>query len=101
VTGLTRSPSLPQLPTIAEAGLAGFEMNPWFGVLAPAGTPPDILAKLNAELVRSLRSSEMAAQFARQGVEAAYCTPDEFSALIGSDLKKWSKVIADAGIKGE
>jgi tripartite-type tricarboxylate transporter receptor subunit TctC len=101
VTGLTRSPSLPQLPTIAEAGLAGFEMNPWFGVLAPAGTPPDILARLNAELVRSLRSSEMAAQFARQGVEAAYCTPDEFSALIGSDLKKWSKVIADAGIKGE
>jgi tripartite-type tricarboxylate transporter receptor subunit TctC len=101
VTGLTRSPSLPQVPAIAEAGLAGFEMNPWFGVLAPAGTPPDVLAKLSAELVRSLRSSDIAAQLARQGVEAAHCTPEEFSALISSDLKKWSKVIADAGIKGE
>jgi tripartite-type tricarboxylate transporter receptor subunit TctC len=101
VTSLERSPSLPQLPTIAEAGLAGYEMNPWFGILAPAGTSQAVVTKLNAELVRILRSSDVAAQLAAQGVEPAHCTPAEFSALIESDLRKWSKVIADAGIKGE
>lgn len=101
ITSLERSPTLPKVPTIAEAGLPGFEMNPWFGVLGPAGIPPDIVAKLNAELVRILRSGEVAAQFAAQGVDPAHSTPAQFAAVIKSDLEKWGKVIAQAGIKSE
>jgi tripartite-type tricarboxylate transporter receptor subunit TctC len=101
VTGLERSPSLPSLLTVSEAGLPGFEMSPWFGVLAPAGTSAEIIGRLNAELVRILRSSDVATQFSAQGVEPAYSTPDEFLGVIKADLKKWGKVIAEAGIKGE
>jgi len=101
VTSAERSPSLPSLPTVAEAGLAGFEMNPWFGVLGPAGMPQDVIARLNVELVRILRSPEIATQFGAQGVEPAHCTPGEFLAVIKSDLNKWGQVIAAAGIKGE
>ena len=101
VTGLQRSPSLPSLPTVNEAGLPGFEMSPWFGVLAPAGTSAEIIARLNGELVRILRSPDVAGQFSAQGVEPAYSTPEEFLALIKADLGKWGKVIAEAGIKGE
>ena len=101
VTGLERSPSLPSLPTVSEAGLPGFEMSPWFGVLAPAGTPREIVMKLNAELVRSLRGPDIAGQFRAQGVEPAHSTPQEFFATIEADLKKWGKVIAEAGIRGE
>ena len=93
--------SLPSLPTVNEAGLPGFEMSPWFGVLAPAGTSAEIIARLNGELVRILRSPDVAAQFSAQGVEPAYSTPEEFLALIKADLGKWGKVIAEAGIKGE
>lgn len=101
VTSLTRSPALPAVPTMVEAGLAGFEMNPWFGILGPAGLPQDIVAKLNAELVRILRSDAFARQLSAQGVDAAHSSPEEFLALIRSDLQQWGKVIADAGIKSE
>jgi tripartite-type tricarboxylate transporter receptor subunit TctC len=101
VSGLERSPSLPHIPTVSEAGLARFEMNPWFGILAPAGTPADIVAKLNAELVRILRAPDMEKQFAAQGVEPAHSTPAEFLSVIKSDLAKWEQVIREAGIKGE
>jgi len=101
VTGLQRSAALPNLPTVSEGGLGGFEMSPWFGVLAPAGTPADIVAKLNQELVKILRSPEVATQLAAQGVEPAHSTPDEFLAVIKGDLQKWGKVIGEAGIKGE
>ncbi|HUP95622.1 MAG TPA: tripartite tricarboxylate transporter substrate binding protein [Burkholderiales bacterium] len=101
VTSLTRSALLPNVPTIAESGLGGFEMNPWFGVLAPAATPPEVIVKLNTELVRILRSPEIAQQFAAQGVEPAHSTAQDFVAVIRADLQKWGKVIQDAGIKGE
>ena len=101
VSGLQRSASLPDMPTISEAGLAGFEMNPWFGVLAPAGTSGEVIARLNVELVRILRDADTAAQFAAQGVEPAHSTPEAFAALIRSDLRKWSGVIREAGIRGE
>ncbi len=101
VTGLERSASLPDLPTVSEAGLGGFEMSPWFGVLAPAGTPDNIVAKLNQELVKILRSADVAKQLAAQGVEAAHSTPEQFLAVIKADLQKWGKVISEEGIKGE
>jgi len=101
VTSAERSPSLPSLPTVAEAGLADFEMNPWFGVLGPAGLPQEVVAKLNGELVRILRSPDIATQFGAQGVEPAHSTPAEFLGVIKSDLAKWGKVITAAGIKAE
>jgi tripartite-type tricarboxylate transporter receptor subunit TctC len=101
VTGMQRSPSLGDLPTVSEAGLPGFEMSPWFGVLAPAGTAGDIVAKLGAELLRILRSPDVVAQFSAQGVDAAHSTPEEFAGVIKADLRKWGKVIAEGGIKGE
>jgi tripartite-type tricarboxylate transporter receptor subunit TctC len=76
-------------------------MNPWFGVLGPAGVPPEIVAKLNAELVRILKSGDIAAQFAAQGVQIAHSSPAQFLVVIQSDLEKWRKVIAEAGIKAE
>ena len=101
VTALQRSPLMPDTPTVSEAGLPGFEMSPWFGVLAPAGTPQEVIAKLNAELVRILRAPDVASQLAAQGVDAAHSTPEEFLAVVRSDLQKWGKVIREAGIKGE
>ena len=101
VSGLQRSPSLPNVPTVSEAGLPGFEMNPWFGVLAPARTPTDVIAKLNSELVRFLSSADVVAMFKEQGVEPAHCTPGDFAAVIKSDLQKWEKVISEAGIPRE
>ncbi|MDB5864471.1 MAG: hypothetical protein JWO70_2277 [Betaproteobacteria bacterium] len=101
VSGTRRSPTLPEVPTVGEAALAGFEMNPWFGVLAPAAVPREIVTKLNAELVRLLRVPEVGALLASQGVEAAYSSPEEFAAVIRSDLRTWPKVIREAGIRGE
>jgi tripartite-type tricarboxylate transporter receptor subunit TctC len=101
VTSLQRSPSLPSVPTMSEAGLVGFEMNPWFGVLAPAATPAEIIAKLNTELVRVLRSPEIVQQLAPHGVDVVHSSPEEFVAVIRGDLQKWGKVIREAGIKGE
>lgn len=101
VSGLERSPSLPHIPTVSEAGLTKFEMSPWFGILAPAGAPADVIGRLNTELVRILRSPDVAQQLAAQGVEPAHSTPSEFLAVIKSDLAKWERVIREAGIKGE
>jgi tripartite-type tricarboxylate transporter receptor subunit TctC len=101
VSSLKRSTLLSTVPTVNEAGLTGFEMNPWFGVLAPAGTPGAVIARLNTEIVRFLGTAEAAKQLAIQGADAAATGTDEFIALIKSDLVKWSKVIQDNGIRGE
>ena len=101
VSSLQRSALMPAVPTVSEAGLTGFEMNPWFGVIAPGGTPATVLAKLNAELTRILRESDIVASLEKQGVDAAHSTPGEFAALIKGDLQKWDKVIQQAGIPRE
>jgi len=101
VTGMQRSPELPDVPTVHEAGLPGYEVNPWYGMLAPAGTPRDIVARLNAEIARIVRLPEISRQFAAQGVEAAASTPEEFAAIIRADLAKWGKVIREIGVRGE
>jgi tripartite-type tricarboxylate transporter receptor subunit TctC len=101
VTGMQRSPELPGVPTVHEAGLPGYDVNPWYGVLAPAGTPRDIIASLNNEIARIVRTPEVGRQFTVQGVEAAVTTPEEYAAIIKADLAKWGKVIRDAGIRGE
>jgi tripartite-type tricarboxylate transporter receptor subunit TctC len=99
VTSLTRSPALPDVPTVAESGFPGFEANGWLGILVPNGTPPDVIAKLNTEIAKVMQSAEMKKQLLAQGVEARVSTPAEFGTLIKSETAKWGKIIADAGIK--
>jgi tripartite-type tricarboxylate transporter receptor subunit TctC len=99
MTSLARSPLAPDLPTLDEAGLKGYEALVWYGLLAPAGTPPDIVARLNTETVKILKMPEIAERFAKLGVVVAPGTPQAFDALIRRDVDKWAKVVKDAGIE--
>ena len=99
VTSAQRSPALPDVPTVAEQGFPGFEANGWLGILVPNGTPPQVIAKLNAEIGKVMQSPEMKKQLLAQGVEARSSTPQQFAELIKSEATKWHKIIADAGIK--
>jgi tripartite-type tricarboxylate transporter receptor subunit TctC len=99
VTSAARSPALPDVPTVAESGFPGFEANGWLGILVPNGTPPDVIAKLNAEIGKVMQSPEMKKQLLAQGVEARVSTPEQFGTFIKSESAKWGKIIADAGIK--
>ncbi len=95
VTTQKRQPAVANIPTMAEAGVPGFEVSGWYGVLAPAGTPQDIVAKINAEIVRLTSSPEVIDQFVKQGLEIFGSTHAQFSARIQADLAKWSKVVRD------
>jgi tripartite-type tricarboxylate transporter receptor subunit TctC len=99
VTSLTRAPALPDVPTVAESGLPGFEASSWFGILAPAGTPPAIVAKLNAEIAKWLATPEAKEQLAKQGANAAGGTPEDFAKHIAAETAKWAKVVKDSGAK--
>jgi tripartite-type tricarboxylate transporter receptor subunit TctC len=101
VTTATRSPAAPQLPTMMEAGVAGFEVAGWYGVLAPAGTPPSIIAKLNKEMVRILHLPAVREHLAADGSEPVGNSPEEFAAHIKSEVAKWRRVVVDADIKAE
>ena len=101
VTTLKRSPLLPQLPTISEVGLRGFDISTWFGIFAPAGTPPDVVAKLNTEIVRILHTPEMKERLAALGAEPIGNKPDEFSAFIKAEIPKYAKVIKASGAKAD
>ncbi len=101
ITGKARLATLPDVPTFAEAGLPEYDFQLWFGVLAPAGTPKDIVDKLSAEIGRILALPDVAQQLAGQGLDVAYRTPDQFSAMIRADLERFGKVIKAAGIKVE
>ena len=99
VTSAARSPALPDVPTVAESGFPGFDANGWLGILVPNGTPPAVIAKLNAELTKVMQSQDMRKALLAQGVEARTSTPEQFGAMIRSETAKWGKIIADAGIK--
>ena len=101
VTGAKRASVAPGIPTIAEAGVPGYEVVQWFGVLAPAHTPRDIIARLHAGIVRVVQDPAIRERFSSDGAETVGSTPEEFAAVIRADLSKWSKVIKDAGIKRE
>ncbi len=101
VTSRKRSGAIPDVPTIAEAGVNGYEAGSWFGFLAPARTPRDIVMKLHGEIVRALSLPEIQERLATLGLDPVGNTPEEFSEQIRSDLAKWKRVVQSAGIQPE
>lgn len=101
VTSATRAASAPDIPTVAEGGLPGYEAVQWYGLLAPAGTPREIIDKLHKETIAILRSPESAKRLAGDGAEVIASTPEEFAAFIKAETVKWAKVVKAAGIQPE
>ncbi|MCE9638776.1 MAG: tripartite tricarboxylate transporter substrate binding protein [Betaproteobacteria bacterium] len=98
-TGVKRMTEYPDVPTVAEAAVPGYAVYTWFGVVAPAGVPKPILARLHTALVQALTSPEMRKQFANQGAEVVANTPAEFNAFLREEVVKWNKVISDSGAR--
>jgi len=101
VTTAQRSSFFPELPTMGEAGVAGYEFSTWYGLLVPARTPAPVVGRLNSETVKALNSPALKQQFAAQGLEPASSTPSEFGAYLKSETAKWAKVIRAANIKSD
>jgi tripartite-type tricarboxylate transporter receptor subunit TctC len=99
VTGAHRSPVLPDVPTVAEAGVAGFEASTWFGVYAPAGTKPEIVEKLNAEILAVLAMPSIRERLTGLGVDLIAEGPQALATLTKSDLAKWGPIVQKAGVK--
>ena len=101
VTGTQRAVLFPSIPTVAESGVPGFEVNVWFGMQLPAGTPKPLVERMNRDIVRILKEPEITKKFRDQGVEVIASTPAAFSQLLQSEVVKWTQVIRDANIKVE
>jgi len=101
VSTAKRSALAPEVPSIAEAGVPGYDLSVWFGVLAPAGTPREILQRLNTEIVRILQSPEVKERFFKQGVDVQTSTPEQFDTFVRSEVGRWAKVIKEAGIRAD
>jgi tripartite-type tricarboxylate transporter receptor subunit TctC len=97
VTTAQRSPALPDVPTIAEAGVPGYEATSWFGLLAPAGTPAPVVTKLNAAILKALADPDVKKKLLEQGAEPAGETPAQFAAFIASETVKWGKIVKQSG----
>ena len=101
ITSAKRFPSLPDLPTIAESGVPGYESISWAGVAVPAGTPKEIVARLHAEIVKVLAMPDIRERFLRDGIETIGSTPEQFSEHIRRERIKWAKVVKDSGAKAD
>ena len=101
VTSAGRSPLLPDVPTLAEAGVSGFEATAWFGFVAPAGTPAPILDRLNAEMVKALNDPAFRADLTAQGIEVVGNSRAEFAKLIADESRKWKHVVEKSGAKAD
>jgi tripartite-type tricarboxylate transporter receptor subunit TctC len=99
VTTAQRSPLVPELPTMAESGLPGFDISTWFGLLAPAGTPPAIVAKWNAAVTKILAAPDLRERLAKQGAQAAPDTPEAFAKFIAAELPKYARIVKASGAK--
>jgi tripartite-type tricarboxylate transporter receptor subunit TctC len=98
-SGKTRSPVLPEVPTVSESGVAGYDAVIWLGIMAPAATPRPIVERLNAEITRIVNAPEMKAAWVRQGAIAMSMTPDEFARYMREDIDKWSRIVKISGAK--
>ncbi len=101
VTGSQRSGLVPELPTIAESGLPGYSVTAWFGLLAPAATPADIVARISAEIMKGFKTAQLKERFAAMGADPVGDTPEQFAAFVKAEMAKWAKVVKAAGIRGE
>ena len=101
VSSPKRLPVLPDIPTMREVGFAGIELDAWFGLVAPAGTPDAVIGKLNAAFVQALRDPGVVQQITDQGAEAVTATPAEFAAFIASEIERMAKIVKSVGVKGE
>jgi tripartite-type tricarboxylate transporter receptor subunit TctC len=99
VTAAARSPLAPQLPTLAEAGVPGYDVEVWFGVVAPARTPKDVIATLNTEINSILALPDVRARFGDQGVRVIGGPPERLGAHLQKEMAKWAKVVKDAGVR--
>jgi tripartite-type tricarboxylate transporter receptor subunit TctC len=100
-TGRERIPGLPDVPTISEAGLPGAQVLIWYGVVAPAATPREVVARLNREIVRVMQLPEVKERFTQQGIDPETSTPEQFGKLVADEYARWTKVIRASGIKME
>jgi tripartite-type tricarboxylate transporter receptor subunit TctC len=98
-TAAKRASALPEVPTMIESGYPGFDMVSWQAVVAPAGTPPEIVARLNAEIVKALQTAQVREGYAKLGVDVLGDTPEQFAAYLRQEQAKWSAIVKDAGIK--
>jgi len=101
VTGQTRAAAAPELPTVIEAGVPGYVVTSWFGVLVPAATPRELIMKLNAELARTMSAPDVRDRLAADGAEPTTGTPEQFGAFLRAEITRWTKVVKDAGIVAE
>ena len=99
VTSARRAPSIPEVPTFIEGGVRDFDVSVWFGLLAPAGTPPDIIGKIHADTVKALATPALVERFKAESLEIVTMQPDEFGAYLRSEIAKWREVIRQANIK--
>lgn len=101
VTGERRATGLPDIPTVAESGVPGYNVTAWYGVAAPAKTPPAAVSRLNTEIVRALNSPDLRQRLVSQGVDPVGTTPEQYTAFVQKEVHKWAKVITAANIKSE
>jgi len=101
ITSAKRSAVLPDLPTIAEAGVPGYEFSSWYGILAPGTTPPSVVAALNGYIVKAARSTEVTERLTKEGAEVIAGTPEQFRSYLGNELKKWPAVLKSSGIRAD
>jgi tripartite-type tricarboxylate transporter receptor subunit TctC len=91
----------PEVPTVDEAGVPGYDVTVWFGILAPAGVPKEIIARLNTEMVKIMRSPEVADRFNKAGVDVVASSSEYFTDFLKSEVARWAKVVQDANIKAD
>ncbi len=101
VSGLRRDAALPDLPTVAESGLPGYDVTGWLGLMVPSATPPDIVTRLNGDVTRTLHLQEIRQRLAAEGVDPVVSTPGDFGAFLAAEYRKWGKVVSAAGLRPE
>ena len=101
MTTLNRSSAVPELPTISESGLPGYDASTWGGILAPAGTPKDVVARLNTAINAALKLEDVRARLTGAGIEIQGGTPEHFGNVIKSEIDKWGRIVKEAGIQPE